>query len=162
LTWFVPHEGESRLSVLRNASTGYSAIAEVFADGNGYVAYVDRDVTPGTRYGYRLSQSSGGVETLSAETWIDVPGVATFLLDQVWPNPSRGDVHVSLGLAGDGPGRIEVLDLAGRRVVFRDLTLGPGRHVVSLPEARRLPAGIYAVRVTEGPRSLARSLVIAP
>jgi hypothetical protein len=58
--------------------------------------------------------------------------------------------------------RLELSDLAGRRILARDVgTLGPGEHVVDLAEGRRLPPGVYMLRLTRGGESLtARAVVI--
>jgi hypothetical protein len=78
------------------------------------------------------------------------------------PNPSRSGFTVAFTLPDGSPARIELMDLAGRRILARVLEgLGPGSHVVKLPEARTLPAGVYLVRLSQGARSLtARGVVI--
>lgn len=80
------------------------------------------------------------------------PGLA---LAAARPNPSRDGFTVAVTLPDDAPARIELLDVAGRRVLTRDLGgLGPGRRVVALPEARMLPSGLYLVRLRHGGRTL--------
>jgi hypothetical protein len=47
--------------------------------------------------------------------------------------------------------RLDVIDLAGRRVASRDLAgLGPGRHVVPLDETASLAPGVYTLRLASG------------
>jgi len=55
--------------------------------------------------------------------------------------------------------RLDVLDLAGRRVAHRDLLgLEPGRHVVRLGLA--LPPGVYMISLSQaGERRAARAVV---
>jgi len=77
------------------------------------------------------------------------------MLAGVRPNPTRSEFSVVFTLPDESPARIELLDLAGRRLLTRDLAgLGPGSHVVGLPETRTLPAGVYLVRLTQGRRSV--------
>jgi hypothetical protein len=67
--------------------------------------------------------------------------------------PSPGDTRLllSFSLATREPARLEVLDVAGRRVLARDLTgLGPGSHALDLGERARFPTGIYLVRLWQG------------
>jgi len=93
------------------------------------------------------------VEPLSA-----VEGLA---LAGVWPNPSRTGFAITLSLADASPARIELLDLAGRRLFARDLAgLGPGRHVVGLDEARALPAGVYLLRLWQAGQTRSRRAVV--
>jgi hypothetical protein len=69
-----------------------------------------------------------------------------------WPNPARRDLSVSLSLpSGDTRGALELIDLSGRRVAFRDLSgLSAGRHQLTLLERRSLAPGVYLVRLTRG------------
>jgi hypothetical protein len=77
------------------------------------------------------------------------------------PNPARGEFTVGYGLAGDSPARIELLDLAGRRVAARVVDGGgSGSSIVRFSEARDLPAGIYLVRLSQGGRFLTRRVVV--
>jgi hypothetical protein len=84
------------------------------------------------------------------------------VLAGVRPNPSGSAFTVTFTLPDAPQARIELMDLAGRRIVVRDLGgLGRGNHVVSLPEVRSLPPGVYLVRLSQGGRSLTtRGVVI--
>jgi hypothetical protein len=86
-----------------------------------------------------------------------------FALAGVTPNPARGNrVMVDFTLAVADPARLELVDVAGRRVMSRDVgALGAGRHVVNLAEARALAPGMYLVKLTQGAHSrVARAAVI--
>lgn len=96
--------------------------------------------------------------SVSADPGLPPTGLA---LSAVWPNPSRDGFSVAVSLPDEAPARIEVLDLAGRRVLTRELGgLGPGSRVVALPEARALPPGVYLVCVRHGGRTLTRAAVV--
>jgi len=71
------------------------------------------------------------------------------------PNPAGRYVAVSLSLAERGDASLEVIDMLGRRVAYRHLAgLGPGEHVVTLPELGRLAAGVFLIRLRQGGRAL--------
>jgi hypothetical protein len=72
-----------------------------------------------------------------------------------WPNPATGPLHVRLSLPGNGAATLELLDVAGRRVMQREVgSLGPGAHVVALDPSERLGTGLYFLRLTLGARVL--------
>jgi parallel beta-helix repeat protein len=90
------------------------------------------------------------------------PPSGELALSGVQPNPSRSGFAVAFTLPEDAPARIEVIDLQGRRIVRRELAgLGRTGQVVSLPETRALPPGVYVVRLSQGGRSVtARAVVV--
>jgi hypothetical protein len=100
-----------------------------------------------------------GVLTVSTPS--ESPGVS-LALRGVLPNPSASGLRVAITLPDASPARIDVMDLAGRRMLARDLSgLGPGRHEVRFPDARALAAGVYVVRLSQGGRSVTtRAIVI--
>jgi hypothetical protein len=104
----------------------------------------------------------GALETGGPPVSVGPPSAVEGLaLAGVWPNPSRSGFAITLSLADESPARIEVLDLAGRRVLTRDLQrLGPGRHVVSLDEARALPAGVYLLRLWQAGQTRSRRAIV--
>jgi hypothetical protein len=60
-------------------------------------------------------------------------------------------MKVSFALPGNAPARLELLDVAGRRVALREVgTLGAGRHEVDLSDGRALDPGLYFLRLTQG------------
>lgn len=126
------------------------------------MVYEDTDVSPGTRYGYRLGAWDGGQEEFLGETWVDVPRASAFALAGVRPNPAREDLTIAFSLPDAASARLEVLDIAGRRIVIREVgELGPGNHVLNLAEGRSLAAGVYMVRLTRSGHSLtARAVVV--
>jgi len=74
-------------------------------------------------------------------------------LESVAPNPVTGATAIAFTLAGDGPVRLEIFDLAGRRVrTLRDATLSAGRYSERWDGAddagRALPRGLYVARLT--------------
>lgn len=82
-----------------------------------------------------------------------------------WPNPARGPVEIALGLPAAGEVRLEVFDLAGRRL--RTLADGPRpagllRATWDLADGAGVAVrpGLYMVRATAAGRSEARPIVV--
>ena len=76
----------------------------------------------------------------------------SFALAGPHPNPARGNrMRVEFVLAVATPARLELLDVSGRLVAAREVgTLGAGSHSIDLAAGRRLPPGLYLVRLTQG------------
>lgn len=83
-------------------------------------------------------------------------------IEAALPNPARGTVVFAFTLTGEGPAALEVLDAAGRLRLRRDLGTGAaGRHRVAWDLGRRLPPGVYWVRLVEAGGSDIHRLVLA-
>ena len=133
LTWHgAETAGLSARVERRSEPNEWGPIATVNADGGGMFRYEDRDITPGRRYGYRLTYHSGSEELTTAEEWVTVP-LPVFALHGAQPNPVAGPLLVGFSLASAEPARLEVYDLAGRQVLTREVgALGPGRHRIDV------------------------------
>jgi hypothetical protein len=68
----------------------------------------------------------------------------------VSPNPTRGGLTVSFRAHSAGVAEVEVLDVTGRRVARRHVTMDAGSQQFRLEETRNLPVGLYLVRVAQG------------
>ena len=119
----------------------------------GYV-----DVGPAGSY-YKLSAvdvngNESGFAVLTPEGTVDVIDGAplAFALEGVRPNPTTASrMAVTFALPTDVDARLELIDVRGRVIASRDVgALGAGRHVVDLARERRLAAGVYLVRLTQG------------
>ena len=77
----------------------------------------------------------------------------SFGIDGFRPNPAAGEASVAFALESAAPARLELLDVAGRRVLAEEVgSLGPGQHVLRLEKAASLPAGVYLLRLTQSGR----------
>lgn len=86
---------------------------------------------------------------------------AGLALHGVWPNPTRGAARVWLTLAGNEPARLELLDLAGRRVRTVELGgRGAGLHRVDLAETGSLRPGLYLIRLSQAGRRATGKLIV--
>lgn len=150
LTWQVSDASTFSAALQRRSETGpWSEIATVTADGAGHITYQDLGVTPG-RWGYRLQWTDNGTTQYSSETWVDVPGTS-FALRAASANPSAGELKVAFTLPDATPATLVLVDVAGRELSRMEVgSFGPGTHVADLAAGRRLPAGVYLVRLTQG------------
>jgi hypothetical protein len=88
------------------------------------------------------------------------PGAALTLMAP-WPNPAPREWSVAFALPLAAPARLELLDLAGRRLALRELgPLSAGPHTVHMAGASPLRSGVYFVRVTQGAESAAVPITI--
>ena len=77
----------------------------------------------------------------------------------LFPSPIPAGEHrltIAFTLSHAEPAKLEVLDLAGRRVAAQDLSAaGAGRHVIAVTPQRALDPGVYLVRLSgaEGSRT---------
>ncbi len=94
-------------------------------------------------------------------------GGAVVALGRPAPNPARDVAHLEITVAEAGPVRVEVFDLAGRRVrSLADERFAAGAtsldwHLVD-GAGGRVPAGVYLVRVSTARASATRRLVVLP
>ncbi|MEO5616737.1 MAG: hypothetical protein ABIS67_03120 [Candidatus Eisenbacteria bacterium] len=145
----------------RSESADWRTLTTLTTDGTGHLRYEDRDVKPGGRYAYRLAYRDEGIERFTGESWIEVPAVLELRLEGFRPNPAVGSPIVSFTLPRVAPGRIELFDLAGRRVAERDLAAQPaGRHVLRIAEEAALPPAAYVIRLTHAGRTISSRGVV--
>ena len=163
LTWFAGDGHVFSATVYRRTATeGWGILGQVSADGTGRLIYEDTRVIAGERYGYRLGVVQGAAEEFLGETWVDVPRALEFALSGLRPNPASRGLTAAFSLPDAAPARLELLDLAGRKVLVRDVgALGGGSHVVPLAEERTIAPGLYVLRLSRRGRSLtARAIVV--
>jgi hypothetical protein len=147
----------------RSADTDWQAIAQIAIDSTHMVRYQDvqasSPIPDGLRY--RLGIVRCGREGLIGEVSVVVPVVYQLAITGLRPNPTERDLVVSFTLPDHQPARFDVLDVAGRRILSRDVGLGPGGHVVNLTEGRTLRSGMYVIRLSwAGQVRTTRALVV--
>ena len=83
---------------------------------------------------------------------VNESGSLAFALAGPRPSPARGGrLSVEFSLALPLAARIELLDVAGRRLIAREVgSLGIGRHTLDLAEGARVAPGLYLLRLTQG------------
>ena len=71
-----------------------------------------------------------------------------------------GPLSVAFTLPRAEPATLELLDIAGRQVVAREVgSLGPGSHLIRLGECGCTPPGMYWLRLSQAGRSLVKRAV---
>jgi hypothetical protein len=164
LVWYMGGGGSTAAVVYRSfGGDAWTPIGEVVADGTGHLRYMDGIDRAAARVGYRLGIVEAGVEAFYGETWVDLPARETaFALDPVRPNPTSGSaLTVRFALADAALARLDLLDVAGRRVASREVgSLGGGSHTTNLDGGARLAPGIYVVRLTQGTNQRARRVAV--
>jgi hypothetical protein len=105
--------------------------------------------------------SSGNVEAApgapDAQTYSRLPveesSVWQLGLEAARPNPAVGTIHTWFSLPSRDPATLELIDVTGRRVAWREVgSLGPGRHTMALGSSTQLRPGLYFLRLTQNGR----------
>jgi len=98
-----------------------------------------------------MSLSDSAFQIVNPNAGVDAGG-AVLALGRPQPNPAVGTALLRFTLPGAGRVKLEVLDLAGRRLWQREAELGPGAHAVrwegGTEAGNRAGAGLYFVRLT--------------
>jgi hypothetical protein len=155
LEWLDPRATVTRATVFRrSAESEWREVGRVSENEVGRLVFDDHAVSSGARLAYRLGVEGDAGFQYAAETWVEIPTSPALELAGPSPNPTTGDLMVSFGLPDAGAAKIEMLDLAGRVVMERDVgDLGGGRHEVVLSNRGLLSPGIYLLRLTHGVES---------
>ena len=163
LQWLASGDRVGSCAVERRAAGGlWVTLASTAPDGQGHVAYEDRQVAAGASYDYRLSWPSGSSRAYSSVSTIHVPLRASFALAGARPNPaSSRDCRVAYSLAEPGPATLELFDVRGRRVANLDVSAsGVGEHVAIFGRIQGAGPGLYWVRLQQGERSATARIVV--
>lgn len=164
ITWQVADAGGAIVTAYRSDTPGaWRSLGELESDGVGRFTLVDRDLSPGARYGYRLGILESGRETLAGETWLDIPRTPRLALEGARPNPASRDLTIGFTLEGSSHATLALFDLGGRAIVVKDVSaLGAGRHDLRIADGRALPAGLYFVRLTQRANTLMSKVLVVP
>lgn len=75
-------------------------------------------------------------------------------------NPARGALRVLASLPSNTPVRLELFDIAGRRVVASALPAIAGIHTFVVDDTRTLPSGVYMLRLQQGANAATARVVL--
>ena len=149
----VPKDAESPRVERRLGDGEWSKLAEVPSSG----IVVDRAVSAGTRYGYRLVTATG----TSDELWIDVPVSIAFGLETLRPNPAFGVMKVTFALPSSAPATLTLYDVQGRMVLTREVgSFGLGRHSIEWSATSNLAPGVYMMRLGQEGRAVSSKVAL--
>lgn len=139
------HDGDGVVSLI--VKFDREAVAKTLAEGQDVTVTVS-----GTLGGQRFT----GTDHIDVIRRTSDPVPATFMT----PGMAKGgpsvrglargrlSLGVELTLPDASPARLDLVDVAGRAVVSREVgSLGPGRHAFDLSEGRALGPGIYFLRL---------------
>ena len=156
-------EAIARSAVERRTATGaWIAVGQAERDAPDDLAFVDRDVVPGAAYSYRLVVTRDGVASRTPEITVWVPSRAgTLELRVLGPNPARDRARLAIALPGSRPARLDLYDTSGRRVFEQALSPVAGAASFEWAAPRRLPAGLYFLRLSQANASIVRRIVFA-
>lgn len=146
----------------------YAVINDDLIRGRSPYTYLDAAVDPGRAYAYILeavdtngrTQTFGPVEARAAGK--TVRGLRLY---QNTPNPARGETVFTFDLPAAGPARLELYDLAGRRVQSWDVTGREGRNslAVRLTDEAACPLvpGIYLCQLRAEGEVVSQRIVVS-
>ncbi len=135
----------------------------IISDGAGGAVVAWQDHRNGADYDvYALRVNPDGALPTGVH---DTPSASTIALSANYPNPFSGATTIDLTLRDAEPVRVEVFDVAGRRVraiVVGRLQAGESRLVFDGMDdaAHALPSGVYFYRVHAGSETVTRKMVI--
>lgn len=163
LVWFVRDSDGTVVTVWRRDSAGeWQSRGDIVRDDANRATFEDRNVTPGVTYSYRLEFRGRVATAFGGEVAVTVPSAHRLELAGARPNPTTSEaLEVAFSLSRRGTARLELLDVAGRRMAWRDLgELGAGSHRASF-QRESLAPGLYVIRFAAEQRVLtARVMVI--
>ena len=141
----------------------WTVLASLSASASGELAFDDRAIESGTRYGYRLTSASSVLEPASADVWVTAASSGSIALATPWPNPAHGAVSLAYTTSTSSPAELEIFDIVGRRVWSRRWDApAPGPHHVVLPVGELPRSGLYFVRLRQAGDSVTRRIVFVP
>ena len=116
-------------------------------------------LTHAVAFAFQLCDGGGGSAVPAREEGGPARELA---ISSVRPNPtSEGGADIFFSLADGSAATLKVFDIAGRLVESHDLArLGPGAHELSIGGGSRLSPGHYQVRISQGGRSVTRSVIV--
>jgi hypothetical protein len=156
--------------------------AAALGDSAYWVPLVSSGPMPGGRAGHVAFLEAetgrmvvlGGVAggTLLADAWratvadawpaaVDAPTESRLAIRSIRPNPARGVAAITFSLPTSEAARLEVFDIAGRRVTRHDIGAGAaGPRAVEVGRTARLEPGLYLVRLEQAGRSAGARMIV--
>jgi hypothetical protein len=172
LSFTVERAGDGALLRWATASEHNNAYftLERSLDGRSFTEFGRRDGkgTSAQRADYQLNDNKlarHGAEVIYYRLrQVDVDGTATYapvqslrvgttvaLTAQAWPNPfDDAGLQVQVQAVEAGAGTLVLIDALGRPLVTQITQLPKGTSTLAMPEAGKLPEGVYWLRITQG------------
>lgn len=166
IVWYASNAAGVEFTVERDAGDGsWAAIGSATADGTGRLTHRDCGVQQGATYAYRLEWNDDGTVRSTAPISLTVGAGPRLGLALPAPNPILREATVEFTLPRGAHVRLEVLDLAGRRVAtILDGNQAAGVHRLAWRPVEgvggRLAPGCYVLRLSSEGSSLSRRVVV--
>lgn len=160
LEWRASFSGRFMGTVSRRVGdAAWEELGAVRQDGDGAIRFEDLAPVRGVPSLYRVTWSVGAVAGTTSPVKIDAPQFHLGL--SPGPLPATDGLRVSISLPDGAPAKLELIDVAGRRLLTRDVAqLGPGDHNVQLATRGGLIPGHYWVRLVHPSGSLSRMVTL--
>lgn len=162
ITWIAPARGHREYQVERQEGDEDWTRIGTAAVGDSFLVRVDdRSAPEGRRVAYRLVVETAEVLMLFEEVVLEIPR-APAVLTLHFARGLRGEpgIQVAFALPRGPDARLELMDVAGRRVAEQSLGgLEPGEQQVRFRLPGRVAAGVYFVRLIQG-REVRNSKVV--
>jgi hypothetical protein len=159
LQWDVASATSPYAAVYRKGpGSDWTAIGVAKVDANSHLVYDDPTVQQGTTYSYMMVVGSQRAETFGGQIDVIVPNTVAvnpgstteFALRGVAPNPAVDKMSVSFALASNAPASLQLIDVAGRSRLSREVgALGAGSHRIDLAAAGIVSPGLYFLRLSQ-------------
>lgn len=152
ITWKTsPHDAMTYTVQRQLTAPDWVAIGTVHADGDAKLRWTDEHLSPGTHLEYRLVGETPAAEVILGQLGVDLPLPKPLAVRFARWDRSRRAVQVAYTLADGERARLEVFDVAGRRVADQDLGApGPGDYETHVGESPPLYSGVYFLRLSQG------------
>jgi hypothetical protein len=153
LKWITASELNNEWFILEQCTDGvsymeiYRTPGHAFSSSNIYYQHLNQYPDPGVNY-YRLKQVDVNGNFSYSNVVVLKNEVDQVVLDNLYPNPSNGDMQFDLTSYGDGVFSVDVFDIAGRLVISKTHAQEKGRHSVTI-ETSHLSQGTYTLRVEQ-------------
>lgn len=132
-------------------SIGFVNSLAVSGNSSDQLSYIFTDDRPvGTRQYYRLRQlDMSNIGKMSNIVLIKGEKPATLAIAGVYPNPANDRVNVDLASPVRGQATLQVLDMTGKAVIQKTLTIEAGNNTIPM-DISRLTQGTYMVKLLCG------------
>lgn len=143
LTWAGAGPATDATVERRVGTEPWAMLGRVTADGEGRIAFTDRNVTPGEVFEYRIAVTTGGTTHYFGATSVQIPPPAALLALSATSGASGASLRFQLPSAA--PATLALFDVSGRRVWSRPVgAMGTGAHEIALEPTALHPALYFA------------------
>ncbi|HSG68172.1 MAG TPA: T9SS type A sorting domain-containing protein [Bacteroidales bacterium] len=94
--------------------------------------------------------------TWISDPWVSVPENDFLSGTNIWPNPARDNINISLEDIGSSSLQLHISDMQGRRVIEHQLDGAQKTHVVDL---NNIASGTYVLRISSGGKTFSRKII---